>query len=238
MIERVITLSRISEVDWVTKRVIGAYKNTTLNSDQYSNRIFKDLEVLSTDLTKAINPQKALSELEDKDGERDNRVRSLYFTLKSELLNLDPAVSDAAERLMKIFKSHGLAILEENYAMQSSFIKSMLDNYSTKEMQDAIALVPAAKGKVLDVKNAQADFDAASVAYGEAKGAERNMESASKIKDKVMELLNGILVPYLGSVAKLEGGQFADFAQSVNQYISQNNEIVRKRQKKGGSSDE
>ena len=68
MIEKIILASRTTEVDAVSIRLTGAYKNTGLNSDANLATVFTGLEPLSAELTLAINCMKAQSEQEENDG--------------------------------------------------------------------------------------------------------------------------------------------------------------------------
>ena len=62
--EKLISQSRVTEVDAVSIRTIGAYKNTSLSSDAHLVKIFNALEPKSAILTVAINRWKADSKLE------------------------------------------------------------------------------------------------------------------------------------------------------------------------------
>ena len=115
MLEKLIFKSRVTEVDAVSMRTIGAYKNTTLSSDAHLVKIFTGLETGSGRLTVAINRWKAESELEVKDEVRDDKVRPLYFVVTGYVHHPDPAVKAAALKVEKVLEQYGLSITGESY---------------------------------------------------------------------------------------------------------------------------
>lgn len=130
MIEKLIQQSRVTEVDAVSMRMIGAYNTTTLSSDPHLNTMFTDLTSLSAALTAAINRSKAESDLELKDEARDQQVRALYYLVQGYLHHPDPVIQKAAETIDKVFENYGLRIIGESYATESSMIASLLDDLS------------------------------------------------------------------------------------------------------------
>jgi hypothetical protein len=72
-IEKLMTNSRTTEVDAVSLRTIGAYKNTSLSSDAHLASIFTALKTESVRLTAAIKRSKAESELEVKCSRRGGK---------------------------------------------------------------------------------------------------------------------------------------------------------------------
>src|SRR5680860_8806 len=115
MIEKLMTNSRTTEVDAVSLRTIGAYKNTSLSSDAHLASIFTGLETESARLTAAIKRSKAESELEVKDEVRDDKVRAIHYLLMGLLHHPEPAIQNAAEEVENVFGNYGLSILGESY---------------------------------------------------------------------------------------------------------------------------
>ena len=119
-------------------RMIGAYKNTSLSSDAHLSAMFTGLETESALLTGAIKRSKAESELDAKDSDRDQQVRSLFYLVKGMLYHPQPDVKSAAETVEKVLDNYGLDITGESYSTESSLITSLLGDLSKQKIQDAI----------------------------------------------------------------------------------------------------
>ena len=111
----------------------------------------------------------------------------------------DPAIRDAAGTVDKVFERYGLKITGESYATESSMIASMLDDLSKQKIQDAVALLPGCAGVVTALQTAQAEFEAARIAYEQEKAQESTQANATKIKAEVLEIINDKIVVYLVS---------------------------------------
>lgn len=224
--------ARISEVSAATGRMISAYKTASLDADARLGAMFAQLEVLSGSLSQAINPSKALSELEAKDALRDERLRSLHFALKTFLPFPDEKVGKATEAMKEVFDKYGLSMTKENYAVQTGLLRSMLEDYSTPEMQEAISLVPGCSTIMEGIKAAQAEFEVARVTYEKVKGEEEGKANATAMKKQVLKLLNGILLPYIDVLSDWDQGSFTAFAGTIGKIVSNTNDSVSMRANK------
>lgn len=81
MIDKIMTTSRVTEIDAASMRMLGAYQTTSMSSDQHLSAMFSTLESLSASLTSAINRGKSESDLEEKDEARDTQLRALYYLI-------------------------------------------------------------------------------------------------------------------------------------------------------------
>ncbi|MDX8338860.1 DUF6261 family protein [Draconibacterium sp. IB214405] len=231
MIQKLIAQSRVTEVDAVSMRLIGAYNSTTLSSDPHLSTMFTELTGLSAALTAAINRSKAESTLEEYDEARDQPFRSLSYLLMGYLHHPDAAIQEAAETVYDIFEKYGLSVVSESYATESSLIASLLDDLSKPKLQDAIAVLPGCADTVAALQTAEATFEAARIAYEQEKAEESTQVNASKIKEKVVALINEKIVIYMRAMELVDEPNYGALARTIATIIAENNEVVKKRRK-------
>lgn len=232
MIERILTTSRVSEVDAACMRIIGAYKNTSLSTDVHLATMFTTLEPMSASLSGSINRITAESNLEEKDEERDEPLRSLFYLVAGFLHHPDATIRAAAEKVNAVIERYGMGITKESYAVESSLITSMLKDLANPKLQDAIALLSGCAEIIAALQLAQTAFETARIAYEEEKAEESTELSATEIKVKVLKLVNEKIVVYLRAMEIVDVETFGAFARTVAEIIADNNQAVRKRQNK------
>lgn len=232
MIEKLMTASRVTEVDAGSTRIIGAFHTTTLSSDPHLNGMFSNLVSRTTALTSAIRRSKAESVLENKDEDRDNKARSFNYLVLGYMHHPDPAVKTAAEAVNKVFDKYGLEMTGESYATESSLINSLLDDLSKPNLQDDIALLPGCAETISALQTAQDEFEAARIAYEQEKAQESTLANASEIKAEVLALINEKIVVYLRAMEVVDEPNYGALARTVATIIAENNETVKKRRKK------
>ncbi|MGQ8338522.1 DUF6261 family protein [Sunxiuqinia sp. A32] len=232
MIQKLRSTSRTTEVDAVSIRLIGAYRNTSLNTDAHLETIYGSLESESTQLTAAIRRMKAESVLDEKDSVRDQYVRGLFHFVQGSLYHPDDAIKTSAEKVEKVLEQYGISIVSENYATESSLINSLLNDLAKPNLQDDIAALSGCADLIAALQAAQADFEATRIAYEEDKADESTMENASSIKKQVVQIINEQLVIYLQAMNQVDVETYGSFARTVAEIIADNNEVVKKRRKK------
>ena len=231
MIEKLLSVSRVTEVDAASMRLLGAYKNTSLRSDVHLSAMFTDLEPESVRLTAAINRSKAESELEAKDEVRDQQVRALFYLVKGFLYHPQAEVKSAAETVEKVLENYGLDITGESYSTESSLIASLLDDLSKQKVLDAIAVLPGCAEVKTALQTAQADFETTRIAYEEEKAHESTEQNATAIKKSVVGIINERIVIYMRAMEVVDEANYGVFARTIVSIIAENNEVVKKRRK-------
>jgi len=232
MIDNLKSTSRVTEVDAVSMRMLGAYQTTSLSSDPHLSTMFTELESLSAALTAAINRSKAESDLEEKDEARDTQIRALYYLVMGFLHHPDSAIQQAAQTVNKVFEKYGVSITGESYATESSLIASLLDELSKQKIQDAIALLPGCADVITALQAAQQAFEAARITYEQEKAQESTQASATKQKPELVALINDKIVVYLRAMEVVDEETYGAFARTIATIIAENNEVVKKRSKK------
>lgn len=232
MIDNLMSTSRVTEVDAVSMRMLGAYQTTSLSTDQHLSAMFTGLESLSTALTAAINRGKAESDLEEKDEARDTQIRALYYVVMGFLHHPDAAIRQAAQTVDKVFEKYGVSITGESYATESSLIASLLNELSKQKIQDVIAILPGCDDVITALQAAQQAFETARITYEQEKAEESTQASATKQKPEIVALINEKIVVYLRAMEVVDVETYGAFARTIATIIAENNEVVKKRRKK------
>jgi hypothetical protein len=223
--------SRVTEVNDVATRMSGAFQNAGL-TDPYLVSTFTALDAGNTKLTLAIKRSKAESELEEKDEIRDDKVRSFYYLIQGFSHHPTKSIKDAALLLLGLFDNYGLAMVGESYASESSLVSSLLLDLAKPKFQDAIALLSGCAELIAELQTAQTDFEQARIAYEAEKALEGMQDNATVVKKEVLGIINDKIVVYLRAMEQVDPATYGAFTSTCAQMIADNNEQVKKRNKK------
>lgn len=231
MIDKLISQSRVTEVNDVATRMSGAFKNSGL-TDQYLVSTFTALDAGNTKLTLSIKRSKAESDLETMDEVRDDKDRSLYYLLLGFSHHPTKKIKEAAQLLLKLFNNYGLVILSESYATESSLLSSLLLDLAKPEYQEAISALSGCAELIADLQAAQTDFEKARIAYEAEKAKDGMQDNATLVKKEVLGIINDKIVIYLRAMVQVDPATYGVFTSTCAQVIADNNEQVKKRGKK------
>lgn len=231
MIEKLMTNSRVTEVNDVATRLSGVFSGSGI-TDAYLTTTFSAFDAANLELSKAIRRSKAESELEEKDEVRDTQVRSLYYLLNGFSHHPTPEIRQAASILLNIFDNYGLKMTGESYATESSMVGSMLLEFQKPEYGEAIEALSGCGDLMEGLAIAQSEFEQARIAYETEKAKEGMLQNATEIKKNVVYLLNEKIVVYLQAMEQVNAETYGVLAATVAQIIAENNEVVKKRQQK------
>ncbi|MFW5755912.1 MAG: DUF6261 family protein [Tangfeifania sp.] len=231
MIEKLLTNSRVTEIDAATRRIISAFEKNGPGSDPHLAGIFSELKPLSASLNAAIRQSKAESNLDAYDVDRDDELRGLHYLILGYLHNPDPVISEAAKKVAKVFNKYGVGIATESYATQSSLVNSMLEDLTRPELQEPIAAMPGCAKRIASLQAAQTKFETARVDYETEKANDATRETATAIKKSVLKIINDKLVVFLRAMVQVDEATYSKFGRIVGEIIDENNETVRRRQK-------
>jgi hypothetical protein len=232
MIQKISHQSRTTEVDDAATLINGAYENAGLGANSFLASVFATLVTLLGQLRDAINRMKAESILDEKDGVRDNILRSLYYMILGYFHNPDATIQSAAAELMTIFDNYGLSITEESYSTESSLVNSLLADFSAPGPLAAIPLLPGCAVQIAALQAAQDDFEATRIVYDQQRGGESTEANATTLKKDVVKVINEQLVIHLRSKILEDEATYGDFVRTVGQIIADNNEVVKRRRNK------
>jgi len=231
MIEKLMTNSRVTEVNDVCTRMSGAF-NAQGIADPYLTATFGSLDTANFELSKAIRRSKAESNLENKDEVRDGNTRSLYYLINGFTHHPADTIRESALLLLRAFDKYGISLITESYANESALISSMLLEFQKPEYTVHINNLSGCGELLQSLSAAQADFEQARIAYETEKAQDGMVANATEIKKEVVELVNNKIVVYLQAMKQANPATYGVLAATCAQVIAENNEQVRRRQQK------
>ncbi len=229
--------SRIAEVDTVSGQMDSAYKKENLDGDSNLAIIIDDIRSTRTKLEVAIQQTNAESVLAENDIVRDDKYRAISYIVMGATYNPAKMVKKSALFLQKIFDKYGLEVANMSYNEESSFITNLIAEYKTPEAIEKGDKVAGFAQALVELDDAQADFDTAASNWKTDKGNDKAEISASKIRKELVTLINSKFIPYLDVMQMVNGDIYGSFATAVAEIINDNNENVKKRASQGGSDE-
>lgn len=221
--------SRVAEVNAFTIRLIKLYKKGDWSKDAYLTNLFKDLEACSNSLTTAINRSKVVSLLEEKDEVRDDKLRALYYFLTGLSYHPEQKTQFAAQALLEVYQRYGMAIISENYAVETALIASLIEDLAAESLKSSINALSGCAALIEGLHKAQDDFEKTRVEYEEQKAVESVQENATAIKHKVLKLINEKLIPYLQAMSQVDEAKYGSLTHTLAEITQDNNQTVKKR---------
>ena len=231
MIEKLMTNSRVTEVNDVATRMSGAFHAQGI-ADPYLTATFGSLDTANIELSKAIRRSKAESNLEEKDEVRDGCTRSLYYLINGFTHHPAAAIRESALLLLHAFDNYGISLITESYANESALIASMQLEFQKPKYTIHIANLSGCGELLQSLTSAQSDFEQARIAYETEKAQDGMVANATEIKKEVVELVNNKIIVYLQAMQQANPATFGVLVSTCAQVIAENNEQVRRRQQK------
>ncbi|WP_172917506.1 DUF6261 family protein [Capnocytophaga canis] len=225
--------SRVTEVGDVANRLADLYKGTaTLQDDAFLKTFFKELKTQGDAITEAVKRDKAVSQLEDADAERDEAIRVLDKMLKA--YEVFPVENTKAhgQKIATIFKKYGVKITEENYSSESNLVDSLLKDLSASEVQASVTALSGVSEAIAGIRTAQNNFNKVRSQYEKDFAQQQSKASASSLRKPLLQLINKKLIPYLVAMTLVDGAKYTAFADKVAKIIDDMNEVVKARGKK------
>ncbi|WP_439183220.1 DUF6261 family protein [Carboxylicivirga taeanensis] len=229
MIEKLISKSRIGEVDNVARQIINAFNEGNWSADVHLSNTVNELKQESTALSSAIRRTRAESELEAKDEVRDAKIRAIYYLTQGFLHHPDVAVKTAAQVVSKVFDKYTLSLLSESYNQQSALTVSLLNELEADELKPHVAALPGLAVIIGELRVAQSDFEASQLAYLGDKAHEGTQLNATELKEQVVKIINNKLVVYLRAMVQVDEARYAGLGRLIQEIIDTNNRAVKKR---------
>lgn len=228
---RLRTNARIPEVDGLSDAIVRIYKaDVAAQEDAFLKGAMAELEALSADITAALLQDKAVSNLDEADGARDEAIKNLGTLLTGYTAFPAEEKRQAAIALKSVYDKYAKAgITSASYVSESSMTESLLSDLAAEEAKKNIALLDGIETLVGRIRTAQDAFAQASDGYTKAKGA--RSASASSLKKPLMSIINEKLVPYLNTMALVKNEALAGFSRDIETEIDRVNSAVTKRGK-------
>lgn len=223
---------RVTELDGLSDTLVRLYKSeSSVAKDAFIAATMAEIERLSADITTAILQDKAVSNLDTADAERDSAITALGKVLAGYAAFPIPAKKSAAEPLLAVYEKYSKAgITRASYISESSMVESMLEDYAAPTLAENIAALEGVAEAVAAIRAAQDAFTTASDAYTAASGSKG--ASASTFKKPLLSAINEKLVPYLTAMQISANEECASFSAGVEAEIARINDTITKRGKK------
>lgn len=223
---------RVTELDGLSDTLVRLYKSeSSVAKDAFIAATMAEIERLSADITTAILQDKAVSNLDTADAERDSAITALGKVLAGYAAFPIPAKKSAAEPLLAVYEKYSKAgITRASYISESSMVESMLEDYAAPTLAENIAALEGVAEAVAAIRAAQDAFTTASDAYTAASGSKG--ASASTFKKPLLAAINEKLVPYLTAMQISANEECASFSAGVEAEIARINDTITKRGKK------
>ncbi len=229
MIPKLYARSRVTEADSALKLIIVALEKGDFSSDIYLTGIVVSLKEESQQLTSAIKRLSTESSLESLDTVRDRVLRSLYHLVFGYTHHPDALVQKSALTVLAHFEQYGVAIVNESYAIESSLINSMLNNF--KAISQPIENLSGVSELLEKLTQAQIAFEQELQEYMSKKAEESRKLSASEIKLVVVKSINTKLVMYLRAMCMVDESKYGTVSLTIAGIIKSHNNRVKKRAK-------
>ena len=229
MIARLKHNCRNSEVNATTGRISGAYHQSSLTENTALAAIFDEIDPKNQQLTEAIKRMKAESKLEVTDEVRDTDHHALYHLVEGATYSTLPEVKAAAVKVFQILQNYGLSVTDESYDTETSYLDSLLKDLGAESLQTDIAAIPSCAERIAILQDSQNAFNAARLEFQLEQSREGKQENATMLKKQLLALVNEKMLVSLEGKLMDDPATFSDFADAVNQIITDTNEIVKKR---------
>ena len=170
------------------------------------------------------------------DERRDKAINGIFFLLEAHQNHFDAAMSNSARVLKTNLEAHGTGIARENYQVETTIIKKIVADWTTKP--ELVAAVAA-----LGLTAWVTELDAANKAF-EAKFLERNKQQGATPTDKLKEKRLEVTAAYSKLIARLnsyydinEGADpFGKVTRELNVLIEKFSSLVTSRAKESGDA--
>lgn len=236
---KVSTRARVPEVDSFSDALVRLYQTTVqtnegIAGDAFLKGVMAEIETLSAQITTAIKQDKVKSSLDDADSVRDEAVRNLGTALDGYAALPIAAKKEAAEKLRAIFAKYGKSIASANYATESSFIESLLEDFDAADAQKAVTALDGVSELLAHIRAAENAFKKASDDYTAATSAK--LDSATSLKKPLVAAVNDKLIPYLAAMAMANAAVYGDFISKVEREIDRVNATATRRASAGSAA--
>jgi hypothetical protein len=228
-LNKLLANAKTTEVDAVSSRIVTESKKNDWSEDTHLTGIWGKLEPASQKLNIAVNRIKAESKLEEKDEQRDNKIRAVHYLVLGLMHHPDAVIKAAAQKVDAVFEHYGLSITNQSYATESSLIESLLKDFAEADLQPAIASLPGLSQIINELKIAQTSFEEALLLFEKEKAKEGNKETATEIKKEVLSIINDKLIVYLAAMIQVNNQKYGEFAGTIAQVINDINVQIKKR---------
>ncbi len=230
---------RVAEAAGLAHTVNSLYEScaATLTADVYLRNVMADLKDLSDRILEALRNNRLISSLEKFDAHRLRCVSALVNLKKGyDKLSDEPTQSHWTE-LRPVFENYLTAIQEGNYQSKTALIQALLLRLSQSDLAAHLEALGTMQTAVDRLREAETEFETMQVEY-QHQLLEDKTESATDLKEEIMELINQKLVVHLEAKCNEDAATYTAFAQLVDAQVRAENAKLRRRKGRKETSSE
>lgn len=230
---------RVAEMAGLAHTVNSLYEScaATLTADVYLRNVMADLKDLSDRILEALRNNRLISSLEKFDAHRLRCVSALVNLKKGyDKLSDEPTQSHWTE-LRPVFENYLTAIQEGNYQSKTALIQALLLRLSQSDLAAHLEALGTMQTAVDRLREAETEFETMQVEY-QHQLLEDKTESATDLKEEIMELINQKLVVHLEAKCNEDAATYTAFAQLVDAQVRAENAKLRRRKGRKETSSE
>lgn len=203
--------------------------DTTGIEDENLKTISKQIEVQQVTLITAINQDKAKSDLNTFDDNRDSIYSSILRLTEGYTHHPDAQISQTATQVLEIMNKYGYELTKANYSAQSALTESFLKDVLQPETVIKTELLPGVKNLIQKLKNEQKQFKQAENTWEQNQKENQNAISASAVKKELIRIINSTLINYLIGMGGVQPEVYNDLIESMALKIDRINGVIKQR---------
>ncbi len=187
------------------------------------------IETYRRRLTKATKSSLKCTSLIECDEERGNALRALFYEVKSKIHWPDDQICKAAYTVKELLDNYGVDILQLPYHMESSNIKTLLQDLKNDHIMEAASYLPGFHILIDNLSLAQRNFD---LTYGECFSQDIEFDAelpATKLSEIIKEQLNKELFIYIKTMSQAQPEEYNGIYNQIQALVSSTNTTIKKR---------
>jgi len=209
------------------KKIIDVISKSEIKDDEYLNSMKERLGNDIDEYSEAINRDRSYSLLIPVDKRRDNLIRIMFMEVNAKTLYSDETIAEAAITVKEVIDRYGLGIIDKSYADETADIDAMLTNLEESTVKDALTKLGNIADTVNELKEIANEWKSIVYKQQNNKGELLTKPSATKVKNRMVELVNNELVIYLASMTNYKPDIYKPINDTIQSIIKENNSLFR-----------
>ena len=239
IVHNLISGLKATEVAGLVHTLCGLYDSCAaeLKADDYLRNVMADMKGLSERLLDAFRNHRLITSLENHDTHRMRCVSALVNLKRGYDKIPDESIQSHWTELKPVFENFLSAIQAGNYQSKTALIQALLLRLSEKDLASHLEGLDTMKTAVDRLRDAETAFENMQVEY-QHQLLEDKTESATDLKEAIIELINQKLVVHLEAKCNEDAATYDAFAKLVDAQIRTDNAKLRRRKGKKETSPE
>ena len=229
---KILTTTRVSEVNGVTQQMIDEYGKGDYSADSHLTQLFGQVTDINNQLGIAIMRDSTESELAELDDITDKEMTLTHGLIKGYTCHPDETTANAAILLFKMVDKYGLKVKNKGYREEYPLLSSMIAESQTRIYDACISQLSGCDIRFNRLKTAVNHFNTQQNTYLSVKDDEKEQLSATAIKKQLITLINDDLLTYLVAMQKANPAMYSALTDFAANRINESNLVVRNRKSK------